>query len=195
MKNVVRYIVVGVVLAVLVVSYFIYLQKNPATSATKNETTQVSELDKVLTRDFDNNYPSTPREVVKWYNRILMLYYSEDLSDDQLNQLCGQAMKLFDVDLVANNPKEVYVASVKSEIQDYKDKSRKLVTADVGDSEDVIYETVNGSDMAYIIGHYFVKENTSYADTYQKYALRKDADGNWKILGYQLCDVYGDLLY
>jgi hypothetical protein len=48
--------------------------------------------------------------------------------------------------------------------------------------------------MAYIVGHYFVKENTSYSDTYQKYALRKDADGKWKILGYQLCDQYGDLL-
>ena len=36
MKNVIRYIVVGVILAVLVVSYFIYLQKNPATSKTEN---------------------------------------------------------------------------------------------------------------------------------------------------------------
>ena len=77
---------------------------------------------------------------------------------------------------------------------DYKDKGRKLVTADVADSEDVIYETVQGSDMAYIVGHYFVKESSSYADTYQKYALRKDSNGHWKILGYQLCDAYGDLL-
>jgi hypothetical protein len=83
---------------------------------------------------------------------------------------------------------------VKAEIDDYKDKGRKLVTADVADSEDVVYETVRGDDMAYIVGHYFVKENTSYSDTYQKYALRKDADRKWKILGYQLCDQYGDLL-
>ncbi|MCR4998873.1 MAG: hypothetical protein K6A05_03430 [Lachnospiraceae bacterium] len=194
MKNIARYIVVGVILAVLVISYFIYLQKNPATSKTKNETTQTSELDKVLTRDFVQNYPSTPREVVKWYNRILMLYYGEDLEEGELSQLAGQALQLFDDDLAANNPKEIYVASVKAEIQDYKDKGRKLVTADVADSEDVIYETVNGSEMAYIVAHYFVKENTSYADTYQKYALRKDEDGHWKILGYQLCDQYGDLL-
>ena len=194
MKNVVRYIIAGIIIAVLVVSYFIYLQKNPATAKTQDTTTQMSELDKVLTKDFADNYPPTPREVVKWYNRILMLYYSEDLDDDELNALAGQAQMLFDKDLVANNPKEIYVASVKAEIQDYKDKSRKLVTADVGDSEDVIYDKVNGSDVAYIVGHYFVKENTSYADTYQKYVLRKDADGHWKILGYQLCDQYGDLL-
>lgn len=194
MKNVLRYVIVGIVLAVLVISYFIYLQKNPATSKTNDASAQMSELDKLLTKDFVSDYPSTPREVVKWYNRILMLYYNEDLSEEQLNQLAGQAMQLFDADLVAINPKEIYVTSVKTEIQDYKDKKRKLVTADVADSGDVEYETVKGDDMAYIMGSYFVKESSSYATTYQKYALRKDTDGHWKILGYQLCDQYGDLL-
>lgn len=194
MKNIIKYVIIGIVLAVLIVSYFIYLQKNPATSKTNDTSTQMSELDKVLTKDFSKDYPSTPREVVKWYNRILMLYYSEELDEGELDSLTSQAMALFDVELVENNPKEIYMTSVKAEIDDYKDKGRKLVTADVADSEDVVYETVRGDDMAYIVGHYFVKENTSYSDTYQKYALRKDADGKWKILGYQLCDQYGDLL-
>lgn len=194
MKNIIKYVIIGIVLAVLIVSYFIYLQKNPATSKTNDTSTQMSELDKVLAKDFSKDYPSTPREVVKWYNRILMLYYGEELDEGELDSLTSQAMALFDADLVENNPKEIYMTSVKAEIDDYKDKGRKLVTADVADSEDVVYETVRGDDMAYIVGHYFVKENTSYADTYQKYALRKDADGKWKILGYQLCDQYGDLL-
>ena len=194
MKNIIKYVIIGIVLAVLIVSYFIYLQKNPATSKTNDTSTQMSELDKVLTKDFSKDYPSTPREVVKWYNRILMLYYSEELDEGELDSLTSQAMALFDAELVENNPKEIYMTSVKAEIDDYKDKGRKLVTADVADSEDVVYETVRGDDMAYIVGHYFVKENTSYSDTSQKYALRKDADGKWKILGYQLCDQYGDLL-
>ena len=194
MKNIIKYVIIGIVLAVLIVSYFIYLQKNPATSKTNDTSTQMSELDKVLTKDFSKDYPSTPREVVKWYNRILMLYYSEELDEGELDSLTSQAMALFDAELVENNPKEIYMTSVKAEIDDYKDKGRKLVTADVADSEDVVYETVRGDDMAYIVGHYSVKENTSYSDTSQKYALRKDADGKWKILGYQLCDQYGDLL-
>lgn len=194
MKNILKYVIIGIVLAVLVVSYFIYLQKNPATSKTTDTTNQMSELDKVLAKDFSKDYPSTPREVVKWYNRILMLYYSEELNDEQFEGLCSQALALFDDELAANNPKEIYMTSVKAEIDDYKEKSRKLVTADVADSEDVVYDKVKGDDMAYIVGHYFVKENTSYADTYQKYALRKDANGKWKILGYELCDQYGDRL-
>lgn len=194
MKNIIKYVIIGIVLAVLIVSYFIYLQKNPATSKTNDTSTQMSELDKVLAKDFSKDYPSTPREVVKWYNWILMLYYSEELDEGELDSLTSQAMALFDMDLIENNPKEIYMTSVKAEIDDYKDKGRKLVTADVADSEDVVYETVRGDDMAYIVGHYFVKENTSYSDTYQKYVLRKDADGKWKILGYQLCDQYGDLL-
>ncbi|MBR6281532.1 MAG: hypothetical protein IKR14_03410, partial [Lachnospiraceae bacterium] len=174
MKNIIKYVIIGIVLAVLIVSYFIYLQKNPATSKTNDTSTQMSELDKVLTKDFSKDYPSTPREVVKWYNRILMLYYGEELDEGELDSLTSQAMALFDAELVENNPKEIYMTSVKAEIDDYKDKGRKLVTADVADSEDVVYETVRGDDMAYIVGHYFVKENTSYSDTYQKYALRKD---------------------
>ncbi|MCR5640436.1 MAG: hypothetical protein K6G04_03675 [Lachnospiraceae bacterium] len=194
MKSIGRYIITGIILAVLVVSFFIYLQKNPATSKTQDTTNQMSELDKVLAKDFASNYPSTPREVIKWYNRILMLYYSQEFKGDELDRLTNQAMCMFDEELASNNPKEIYLTSVEAEIADYKDKGRKLVTADVADSEDVIYDTVNGDDMAYIVGNYFVKEGTSYSRTYQKYALRKDADGQWKILGYQLCDEYGDLL-
>lgn len=194
MKSIGRYIITGIILAVLVVSFFIYLQKNPATSKTQDTTNQMSELDKVLAKDFASNYPSTPREVIKWYNRILMLYYSQEFKGDELDRLTDQAMCMFDEELASNNPKEIYLTSVEAEIADYKDKGRKLVTADVADSEDVIYDTVNGDDMAYIVGNYFVKEGTSYSRTYQKYALRKDADGQWKILGYQLCDEYGDLL-
>ena len=29
---------------------------------------------------------------------------------------------------------------------------------------------------------YFIKEGSAYSRTYQMYVLRKDADGNWKIL-------------
>ena len=54
---------------------------------------------------------------------------------------------------------------------------------EAGDSSnDVEYKEVDGDDCAYVKASYFIKEGNAYSRTYQMYVLRKDADGNWKIL-------------
>jgi hypothetical protein len=43
---------------------------------------------------------------------------------------------------------------------------------------------VEKDKIAYVTSSYFVREGSSYERTYQEYVLRKDSDGNWKIMGF-----------
>ncbi len=191
MKYAIRIGIITIVCVSLIVGYYFYLSRR-SFSAEEKPTAEQSELEKVLGRDLVLDYPQTPREVIKFYNRILKLYYDSNTADGEVEKLCDQAMMLFDADLIQQNPRDVYVASVKSDIQAYKDRNKKMVTTNVCDTSDVTYKKLNGNDMAYVLAYYFVSEGSSSQQTYQKYALRKDDIGNYKILAFELSDANGD---
>lgn len=54
----------------------------------------LTEVQRITTKDLDKNYPQTPREVVKLYNRIVKCYYGMHYSDEELDALTDQALKL-----------------------------------------------------------------------------------------------------
>ena len=68
---------------------------------------ELTEIQKLITKNLDTNYPATPREVVKYYNRILECFYDDTYTDDELESLADQARKLLDDELLENNP-DVY---------------------------------------------------------------------------------------
>ena len=45
----------------------------------------LTEVQRITTKDLDKNYPQTPREVVKFYNRIVKCYYGMQYSDEELS--------------------------------------------------------------------------------------------------------------
>ena len=103
-------------------------------------------------------------------------------SDEELDALTDQALKLFDDELAANNPKDTYKQSVTADAQSYKDQGVTLAQNGVCDSNDVRYFADNGSKIAYVKASYFMKEGSSYSKTYQEYVLRQDKEGCWRIL-------------
>ena len=109
-------------------------------------------------------------------------YYGMQYSDEELDALTDQALKLFDDELAANNPKDTYKQSVTADAQSYKDQGITLAQTGVCDSNDVKYVTDNGSKIAYVKASYFMKEGSSYSKTYQEYVLRQDKEGCWRIL-------------
>lgn len=191
MRNVIRIGIVVIVCASLIVGYYFYLSRR-GTSVENILTGEQSEFEKLLDRDMILNYPPTPRETIKFYNRILKLYYDPNTTDEQVEDLCDQAMMLFDPALLQQNPRDLYVAAVKGEISDFKERNKKIVTTDVCDTSDVIYKKRNGDDMAYVLAYYYITEGSEGQVTYQKYALRKDDFGNYKILAFELSDENGD---
>lgn len=182
MKPSPKSLVVAVIFVVLIVGYYYYLSNRTDTSAEAKDT--LSEVAYVTTENLTMNYPATPREVIKFYNRILLCYYDEEYTDEELSQMADQALLLFDEELLAKNPKEQYLAGVKADVADYERDGKTISNVTVAGSKDIRKETVNGRDYAFVDCVYYTREGSSFASVAQTYALRKDSDGQWKILAF-----------
>lgn len=178
-KSVVRTIVAVVLILVIVGGYYIFARQK---RASVEDAVELTEVQKVITKDIEANYPATPREVVKYYNRILSCFYNEEHTEDELYALGDQARLLFDEELLENNPRDQYFAALKADVEDYHEKSKTIFNSTVCDSNDVNYQTVDGDECAYVTTSYFINQAKTYERTYEMYVLRKDEDGNWKIL-------------
>jgi ketosteroid isomerase-like protein len=95
---------------------------------------------------------------------------------------------LFDDELAEQNPENEYYQSVKADVELYHELSKTINSATVCDTNDVKYQTIDGDECAYVTSSYFVNENKSYSRTYETFVLRKDAEGNWKILVFYLTE-------
>lgn len=187
MKKAIRIGLSVIICAGLVVGYYYYLSHRNDTNTTE-DATKVTEVDKILQKDFDEQYPTSPREVVKWYNRIITAYYGEEYTDEQLEGMADQARKLLDDELLQYNPKDTYLENLKKDIDNYKTLNKKIVQSSVSDSNDITYATVKGESCAYVNAYYFSKEGSNYSRTYQEFVLRKDSKGKWKILTFRLTE-------
>lgn len=179
-KKNIRVVILAVICIVLIVGVF--WRVNRSREASVEDTVKLTEVQKVITKDLDKNYPETPREVIKTYNRIISCFYGEEYTEEELYELGNQARKLFDSELLENNPEDAYFEALKADIAEYKEKSKTIASASVCDSNDVKVQKVDGDECAYVTASYFINENKKYSRTYQTYVLRKDEDGKWKIL-------------
>lgn len=185
MKKVLRIGIAVICMVSLVVGYYAYLsRRNEAASA--KEDVELSEVQAIISKNFDSDYPVTPRAVVKWYNRIITAYYAEEFDQGQLEKMADQARKLMDDELLQYNPRDTYIASLGMEIDDYHNRKRVIVSSEVSDSKEVRYKTVNGHECAFVSTYYFIREGSSYTRTYEDFCLRKDSNGDWKILTWRL---------
>lgn len=180
LKKNVRVFIIGAVCIALVVGLFFYVTKSR--SASVEDLTELTEVQSVITKDLEKNYPATPREVVKLYNRIITCFYNETFTEEELYALGDQIRFLFDEELLNNNPRDEYFKQLKTDIEEYHERSKTIASTSVCSSNEVNYQVVDGDECAYVTASYFINENRTYSRTYQTYVLRKDEDGNWKIL-------------
>lgn len=173
--------IIATLLCVLLVCGAFYFVKQKADPSAEDNI-QLTNVQKLTTRNLESNYPQTPREVVKYFNKIITCYYNETYTDDELKRLTEQAWTLFDQELQEKNPLDQYLKSVQADVADYKERGRSITQTSVCDSNDVRYFTDKGDELAYVTASYFIKEKKEYKDTNQMYVLRKDEDGNWRIL-------------
>lgn len=172
-------IVVAVLCILLIVGGYVFWMKQNEKPAGDVELTAVQKL---ITKDLEKNYPATPREVVKVYNEIITCFYKEEYTEDELEALGDQARLLMDEELLKNNPRNEYFKQLKAEVVDYKQDERVIISYNLCSSNEVQYVTVDERECAYVKTSYFIKDKTGHSRTYQMYVVRKDDDGNWKIL-------------
>ena len=92
--------IIVMVLIVAVVGYYCYLVNRSNRSAQENTPTTV---ENVLLRDLENNYPPTPKEVIRYYNDIVKCFYNEGCSQEELQELARKARGLYDQELLDHN--------------------------------------------------------------------------------------------
>ncbi len=183
-------IIIGVVCAALVFGYFFYLSHRDNSS---DNTKEKNKVETVIDMDLESDYPNTPRKVVEVFSEILWCYYNEEYSDAEFKELAYQQRFLLDEELLENNPEQQYLISTRAEADAYKEKGRVIVSYTVCGTDDVIYKTVDGRECAYVKCSYFIKNgNDGFENPCQCYVLRKDDDGNWKILVYYLIEGDSD---
>ncbi|MCI7469113.1 MAG: hypothetical protein PUG68_04800 [Lachnospiraceae bacterium] len=190
-----RTVVVVAICACIIVAYYIYLDRSASKNVANSDNVQVTEKDRLLDMDFGKNYPPTPREVIKTYNRYLSLCIGDTkLSKNDVKTLSGKIREMMDSELANENPPDEYADRLASEINDYKSRKAKIISTQVCDTSDVIYGKLDGKDVAYVQAGYSIKEASSYSKTYQKFVLRMDSNSHWKIVGFHLTDADGNTI-
>lgn len=185
--------IVIIVLCVLLIcgGFFFFMQEDE-----KSET-ELTEAQKIITKDLENDYPKTPREVVKLYNRIVKCYYGTDLENKELKDLSLQMRKLLDEELLLleANSEENYYNSVLSEVIYYKQNEMYIIEANVCASNEVkeITDKEKGQNLAEVAVSYFIKTGEKdFLKTYQDFVLREDKDGKWKILHWKEGEAWNE---
>lgn len=189
MRNRIKFLITITLLCVLAVMlYYHFSNKNNDNSNNNKpvDETVISEVDKIISKDIETNYPLTAREVLTLFTRIQKCYYNEEIPSDKLVSLIYKTTEIFDDELNANNPFDEYYAEVQDEIRVYKENERTISRIIIDKSSDIVYSTIDGIKYASINCIYYVKTNKGTTKTVETYVLRKDEEEHWKILGWKL---------
>lgn len=181
--------IVVMVLIVAVVGYYCYLVNR---SNRQVEERTLTTVENILLRDLENNYPPTPKEVIRYYNDIIKCFYNEECSQEQLEELALKARGLYDQELLDHNAWDTYIFNLEAEIQDFKNNNRKISNISLAASTDVDEFTKDGYKFAKIRCGYNILQGRDASSTIQVYLLRKDGDGHWKIYGWDLAENVTD---
>lgn len=188
MKKKIRMLIIFLIMAALVVGYYIYLS-NRDTDSEKNKKADANtqELEQLLSKKIDANYPDTPREVVNLYCRIMKAYYRTKLTDSQIEKLGSQAWLLFGEDLKsANYSLESFQAELKKDIKEWNDKGRYVSDYKVESNSDIDYVTYGGGIQAAIVTVViYVRNGSDLVPVSHDFMLGKDSGGKWKILSWR----------
>lgn len=184
-KSTVKITVVLIILFVGLVGCYAYLSSRSRSIA---ESSAMTAVQKVLSRDMEYDYPSTPKELLKYYNEIQKCFYNENCTDDEIEALANRARELYDADLLVNNELGVHIMSLKAEIKDYKDNKRLITAVSVAASTNVDFFEDDGYEFARIYCGYNVTEGSTTKQVRQIFLLRRDENRRWKIYGWDLAD-------
>ena len=182
-KNTTKVAIIFLVLIVAVVAYFAYLSNK---SREVEDEAAMTAVKLVLSRDLENNYPPTVKEVMKYYADIQKCLYSQECLDEEAEQLGMKARALFDDELLAANDVTNHLLALKSEITSFQEDSRQITAASVASSANVNTFTEDGYEFARIHCIYTVLDGGQSNLVDMVYLLRRDGNRRWKIYGWDL---------
>ena len=181
-------IIIIVVSVALIVGLY-YVIANYLAKDDEPTDVQITAVQNVLLRNMDNNYPPTPKEVLKYYSHITQCFYAGGYTDEELIQLANRALELYDEELRANQDYDMYIDDLKAEIASFKKKDWSISSYSTSSSMDVLEFEKDGYEWAQLYAFYNVRQSTQIVKVTEIFLMRKDEDGRWKIYGWQQADT------
>ncbi|MBQ8955753.1 MAG: hypothetical protein IJ075_02180 [Lachnospiraceae bacterium] len=181
-KNNTKNTIIGlVILAIVVLVIFILAVNTPKEAP---ESVKITAATKQLAKNYETDYPSTPRSVVTEYAEITRCFYASDTEESQIKDLATQMRQLFDDELVANQSFDDFYDSLISEIAVYRDKNKVVSSYSVSSSTDVKYAQNEYGSLATLYLSMNVREDGNINKIREQFVLRQDDAGHWKIYGW-----------
>lgn len=186
-QNGIKLFVIGLILVALVCGYYYYLS-NRKTDESKKDDVKISAVQEVLMRNLDNNYPPTPREVLKYYGEIAMCLHAGDYTEEEFLKLAEQVQKLYDDELIANKTQQQYLEDLKLDIENLSKQEIVISSYSVSSGADVEEFSQDGCKWARLYCTFNLRKGTRRSSSQELFLLRKDEDGHWKIYGFKLAE-------
>ena len=177
--------IVTLAIIVGIVGLFAFLSGR---ARTREDDAAMTEAQRVLSRDLQNNYPPTVKEVIKYFTEIQKCFYNEECTDEDVEQLGLKARELYDAELLEINDEINNLLQLKAEVSSFREDERKILSVTVASSANVDTFTENGYEFARIYCTYSMMEKGKSAYMRMVYLLRRDENRRWKIYGWDLAD-------
>lgn len=169
----------------LVVFFYLYLDDNSSKD---------SEIDKklveILNYETEEEYPSTPKEVITLFNKMVEYLYGGKINKQDVESVTIQQRNLIKEAVLNENPLDVQVERIIYEIESYKKEKKKIIGSDIKEITPDNYFGENNEYCTVEVVYYLVKGNNPNINVYQEYILEKNEEGLWKILGWQQIEEF-----
>lgn len=176
-------VIIVAILAVMLVGYFFHLSNK--TQGKEEDVVKASVVQDVLSRNLKTNYPSSPKEVIKYFSEITQCFYNEEYSETELVSLADKMLGLYDDELVAEKDHATYLLDLKSDIDFYKENGYKISSFAPSASTDVEKFSQDGYEWARIWCLYTIRSGKQIKTIQEVFILRQDEKNHWRIYGWR----------
>ncbi len=185
MKKRIGTVAVVLVLACAIVALYMYIDRSGKEA--KEPVNTVAE--QILAKNLDTNYPPTPYSVAELYCGIVECIYSADTTEAQLEALVRMERELFDDEFAAVNPYDSLLAATKNDLKTAEEKGLVFTGYVLDKASNVSKWKKDGYEYASILFQLMSKSDTGSGGSYRNLIMRKDAEGRYKILGWETAEA------
>ncbi len=179
-KNLTRFTLL--ICLILIAGIFVYYRYMNREKKTESESIPATEVEKLISKDLDEGYPETAKEVLNLYLRYVQCIYNSNPEDEQMQSLMGQLRKLYHSELLAANQNDAQFKKMQAELKKFAEDKIKIATCTVDSS--VKKKTIKGKECALLQVAFLLSNSDGYTKSYQKFVLAIENE-RWKILGFQ----------
>lgn len=178
--------VVIIAIVLLITAYYFYTADKSSREKEAEAADEVTAVQEVLLKDLKNNYPPSPKEVLRYYGELSRCLYGETYTEEEFKLLAEKIRELYDDELLKSNENEAYLNNLKLTVDEWNEKKRTIMGVVVSASTDVEYFSEDGFDFARLRCLFNIRQDTAVSSSAQIFLLRKDKDEHWKIYAWKV---------